>query len=360
MNKLFLKKSQDAARLKNVRLLAMQGMSVEDIVGHLKAKGYLVSKEIVLEDLNSVVPSSRPVSPKPQPRHTPSKPRAKPAPEPECRPAPKPDPKPEAAAQPAPSPQETTGSRDKAVQRRETSANRKIGALNKARDRRRFKSGPVATGEYSKLAQPDATGTIFPTKVQEPDEHTDVLIDGANSQKIGGDVSVGWLAGAHIRTLTLEERATCPKTCPHWRGCYTNAMPWSVRWRHGPGLIAALQRQIPELLEQHERLLVRLHIGGDFYSVEYVAFWRVMLAMHPRLFVFGFTEWGSDTEIGRAVARVRLLEPNRFWVRKSNVTGQWGAFTLPFDTTEKTIGDAIVAAQKLARRALGIMDGRVK
>jgi hypothetical protein len=247
---------------------------------------------------------------------------------------------------------------DKAVKTREGRAARKIARLDKGeearkiRDRRRFKAGPVPTGDYEKLAPATAKGTMFPDKVQEPTADTDVLIDGASNSKIGGDVSVGWLKGAHIRTLTLEERATCPATCPHWRGCYTNGMQWSVRWAHGPRLIAALQRQIPELLDQHEKLLVRLHVGGDFYSVKYVAFWHAMLAMHPRLFVFGFTEWGEDTEIGTAVARVRNSHDAgaRFWVRKSNRTGRWGSFVLPFPTTEKTIADAIVCPEQIDAR----------
>src|SRR5262249_24811065 len=35
-------------------------------------------------------------------------------------------------------------------------------------------------------------------------------------------------------TLTLEERATCPTTCRHWRDCYGNKMHRAQRWQRGP------------------------------------------------------------------------------------------------------------------------------
>src|SRR5262245_38746167 len=43
-----------------------------------------------------------------------------------------------------------------------------------------------------------------------------LLIDGANNRKIGGRVTKGALRGVPVFTLTLEERATCPRTCVHW------------------------------------------------------------------------------------------------------------------------------------------------
>ena len=34
---------------------------------------------------------------------------------------------------------------------------------------------------------------------------------------------------------------------------------------------------------------VRLHNLGDFYSLQYVALWRRLLARHPALHVWGYT-----------------------------------------------------------------------
>ena len=50
-------------------------------------------------------------------------------------------------------------------------------------------------------------------------EFENVLKCGRNNSKIGGDVLVGRLRGARIFTLTLEERATCPRSCAMWRAC---------------------------------------------------------------------------------------------------------------------------------------------
>ena len=233
---------------------------------------------------------------------------------------------------------------------REDRAARKIDRLNKARDRRRFKTGPVPVGEYGKRASKDACGTLFPAKVSVPTVDSNVLTDGASSSKIGGDVLVGRLEGAHIVTLTLEERVTCPRSCEHWRGCYMNQMPFATRWVHGPALVDALRRQIPELLDRHGTILVRLHIGGEFYSADYARFWQDMVITHPGLNVFGFTAYGPDTEIGEIIARARMALGRRFAIRHSSRGGPWGSFVIPFDYPDKTFADAIVCPEQLDAR----------
>lgn len=241
----------------------------------------------------------------------------------------------------------TEGTRAKMTRGRDRAAEKKArAAASKARDRRRFKVTPVPTGALADRAPEDATGTIFPTRVAEPTGSERVLKDGASNCKIGGDVLVGWLKGAPIFTLTLEERATCPRSCRLWRSCYGNSMQAAKRWRHGTPLVARLAAELRDLCDEHERILVRLHVLGDFWSVAYVNFWRAALALHPGLHVFGFTAHLRGSEIGDAVAVVRDEFPDRFWLRHSEKTGDWGAFTLPMATTAKRIGDAVVCPEQ--------------
>lgn len=234
----------------------------------------------------------------------------------------------------------------KADVRKREAGERKAGEV---RDRRRFMSVPVPMGEPARLASDEACEagrTMFPARVFHASEAEPVLKDGSNNAKIGGDVLVGRLRGARIVTLTLEERATCPRTCSEWRGCYGNSMQHARRWRPGPDLVDRLRAELADLCARHEILLVRLHVLGDFYSVEYVRFWLAMLNIHPGLHVFGFTAHRRGSTIGEFVSRVRSTFPDRFMVRHSGQTGPWGAFTLPFPTHVPRIGDAVVCPEQ--------------
>lgn len=218
--------------------------------------------------------------------------------------------------------------------------------LERVRDRRRFKSSAVPTGAPARIAPAELVGTIFPSRVFDVGDAR-VLKDGASNAKIGGDVLVGRLRGARILTLTLEERATCPASCPLWRGCYGNAMQFARRWRHGPALEAALTREVAEACAGGRRV----HVLGDFYSTGYVGLWLRLLQRHPRLHVFGFTAWGPESEIGAQVAGIRRMHPQRFAVRHSGRCITWGSFTIDFPTERKEIGDAIVCPEQRAAMA---------
>lgn len=170
-----------------------------------------------------------------------------------------------------------------------------------------------------------ATGTRFASRVLEPGENP--LTSAHNNVKIGRDVRKGHLRGYWIYTLSLEERATCPRSCAHWTDCYGNSMPLAKRLRHGPELEAALEAQLDRLLSIRGRrgVLVRLHALGDFYSVEYVDFWRRMLAKHRRLSVFGYTARAPGTPIGDAIFYLGHAQPRRFAMRWSDGNRDWGA-----------------------------------
>jgi hypothetical protein len=48
--------------------------------------------------------------------------------------------------------------------------------------------------------------------------------------------------------------------------------------------------------------MVRLHVLGDIWSTDYVAFWDAMLRALPMLAVFGFTAHPRASPIGTALA----------------------------------------------------------
>lgn len=232
---------------------------------------------------------------------------------------------------------------DYASLKKEAAAKKKV---QKVSDRRRFKTTPVPMGDPSTMANPGANGSIFPQRVFDPNDNETLLKDGSNQSKIGGDVLVGWLKGARIYTLTLEERATCPKSCKHWLSCYGNSMNHARRWRHGPQLMDQLREEVPDLCRKFGKILIRLHILGDFWSNDYVEFWHELLMSNTDLHIFGFTAHKQGTEIGDAIALIRDKYPHRFMIRHSNMTGPWGSFTIDFPTEEKQIGDAVVCPEQ--------------
>lgn len=180
---------------------------------------------------------------------------------------------------------------------------------------RRF--GSVAQGGRAVILSPldpafRSGRSLFPSRVFDPDELGRVLKDGHQSRKIGKTVQKGRLKDAPIFTLTLEERASCPRPlpdgtgCREWAACYGNNMQAAERVVHGPDLIAALARELTALAERHPVFLVRLHVLGDFWSVKYVRFWHAMLAQLPGLHVFGFTAHAPSSPIGRALGLMAL------------------------------------------------------
>jgi len=143
-----------------------------------------------------------------------------------------------------------------------------------------------------------------------------VLVSGFNSRKIGKKVTKGAWKDFPIYTLTLEERATCPRDCAMWRSCYGNRMPWSIRHKAGPELETRIEQELTALQLAHSTgFVVRLHVLGDFYSVQYVAQWAEWLDRFPALRVFGYT--ARSDEIGVAVQQLANQRWDRFAVRSS-------------------------------------------
>ena len=177
----------------------------------------------------------------------------------------------------------------------------------------------------------DAGRSLFHRKgVVEPFEKK-ALVSGHCNVKIGRDVRKGKLfRGYWIYTLTLEERATCPRTCQHWEDCYGNNMPWAKRLRHGPRLEQQIELELNGLFAvktsgrgAHKKplrtgVLVRLHALGDFYSRDYVLFWGRMLRSFPKLAVYGYTARKPGSDIGKTIAALKREFGPRFAIRWSD------------------------------------------
>ena len=161
--------------------------------------------------------------------------------------------------------------------------------------------------------------TMFTSRVVHPSEAPRLLIDGHNNPKLGRVVTKGPWQGMPIFSLTLQERATCPDSCHHWDSCYGNNMHWSRRSEHGPDLERALHRELLAKQAEHRKtgFLVRLHVLGDFYSVDYVNCWRDWLDLFPALHVFGSTARDCFDPIGRALLALADERWDRFKIRLS-------------------------------------------
>ena len=153
-----------------------------------------------------------------------------------------------------------------------------------------------------------------------------LLKSAEHNRKIGGSVTKGHLRGIKVFTLTLEERATCPKTCVNFRDCYGNNMNWSSRIQVDGDLMILLSAEVRKLVAVHGRILVRLHVLGDFFSTAYVAFWHALLHALPGLHLYGYTA-RNGCAIGREIERIN--EHPRCWIRFSGGRpGQFRALTV--------------------------------
>lgn len=190
--------------------------------------------------------------------------------------------------------------------------------------------------------------TIMPKTVVHASTVDRLLKSGRWSRKIGRQVTKGRWKGFPIFTLTLEERATCPRSCAQWKTCYGANMPFALRIIHDEVFEHRLWAELMALQEQHPRgFVIRLHILGDFYSEEYVQIWEAALETFPGLRVFGYTARSPFEPIGRELFALTNHRWDRFAIRFSNAgfpTGCAEVVARPEDTenvicpaqTEKT------------------------
>lgn len=164
--------------------------------------------------------------------------------------------------------------------------------------------------------------TLFPSTVVNAADAPRLLVSGVNSAKIGNRVRKGPWRGMPIYTLTLEERATCPRSCGLWRECYGNAMPLARRHRPDAETIPLLWDELGDHLDNAPQgIVVRLHVLGDFYSVEYAQAWARWMDKLPGLHVFGYSAHGLHSAIGRVIYGLNETHPDRWAIRRSVAPG---------------------------------------
>tara|TARA_R110000824_G_scaffold217652_3_gene404116 strand:- start:278 stop:1030 length:753 start_codon:yes stop_codon:yes gene_type:complete len=162
--------------------------------------------------------------------------------------------------------------------------------------------------------------SIFQYKVKSVSDgmgKTEKAIKPSTNKKLGKVVKKGWLRGAKIYTLTLEERKTCPSSCHHWKTCFGNNMHLATRYIVDDSLMVEIENNLAEYSAKGKPFLVRLHILGDFPNVEYVSFWARMLDQYPLLNVYGYSAHQLDTLVGDNLEDIRQEYGLRFMVRIS-------------------------------------------
>jgi hypothetical protein len=181
--------------------------------------------------------------------------------------------------------------------------------------------------------------TRYASKVVDPYSNVP-LKPGEYQRKLGSVVTKGRWKGMAIYSLTLEERATCPRSCSEWLTCYGNNMHNAKRMKAGLALESRLEGQMRQLQAEHPRgFVVRLHVLGDFYSVEYVKMWLSFVRAIPQLHIFGYTHREPSDPIGAAIEYAASRGWDRFAIRRSDHAGQRGAVVI--DKPEDR-GDAII------------------
>ena len=162
--------------------------------------------------------------------------------------------------------------------------------------------------------------TAFPYSIKPINSNTRIFKEAKYNKKIGNGQSIirkGKWKGLHVYTLTLIERETCPKSCHHYNDCYGNSMMYAHRFKPGKDLELKIEEELKLLDKKHPNgFVIRLHVLGDFYSVEYVKLWQHLLIQYPNLRIWGYTA-RYDCKIGLEIRLTRMRFPERFWVRFS-------------------------------------------
>jgi hypothetical protein len=74
----------------------------------------------------------------------------------------------------------------------------------------------------------ELTTTRYKKSIKALDDYSHAVLKESSNKKLARRVTKGKFKGYAIRTLTLTERATCPRSCFHWSTCYGNNMPFAL------------------------------------------------------------------------------------------------------------------------------------
>lgn len=243
-----------------------------------------------------------------------------------------------------------------------------VKVFQSGQDRHKRKVGDAARARFAtQAAEPERVGrlaedhaamieqrTVYPTTVDSAWMSPRLLVSGHNNAKLGARVEKGAWAKAPIYALTLEERATCPPSsrasCQAY--CYGNAMHLARRHDARSHDFLDFLRSELWLLSRANRttgVVIRLHTLGDFYSVEYVEFWREMLRRILNLRVWGYTHNQIDAAdpqeraIAQALADLAAEKWDQFAMRFSDRREPQS--TIVIDKPEEAAGALICPAQ---------------
>ena len=120
-----------------------------------------------------------------------------------------------------------------------------------------------------------------------------------------------------VWTFSLPSLLTCPGASTWCREhCYARKIerlrPNCRRaYMRNLALSLDLDRLIEQVLEAlpEDAPVVRIHVGGDFYSVEYVDTWRFICEARPNTQFWAYTRSWTQPELREALERLRAL-PN--------------------------------------------------
>jgi len=143
--------------------------------------------------------------------------------------------------------------------------------------------------------------------------------------KLGKIVKRGKHKGKRILTLTLIERETCTNECEHYTTCYGNNMPFAHRFEVNEVFMMRLESDIEYYVKKYPKgILIRLHVLGDFNSIQYVEFWNRMLHTYSSIAIYGYTrnhitsKYEYIRAIGYKIIAIRNIHKDRFAIRFSN------------------------------------------
>ena len=166
--------------------------------------------------------------------------------------------------------------------------------------------------------------TRYKKNIHNLDNYQFKVLKKSTNKKLGLKVKKGTFKGYQFHTLTLVERESCPKDCFHWETCFGNNMPFAHRFSNKDELLLTtrIHNDIKNL--NGKLALIRLHVLGDFFNVQYVYFWDLMLTLYPNIAIYGYTANSTSSKleksrnIAQAILSLRIKHKKRFSVRFSN------------------------------------------
>ena len=147
----------------------------------------------------------------------------------------------------------------------------------------------------------------------------------STNKKLGKVITKGKHKGKVILTLTLIERETCTNECEHYTTCYGNNMPFTHRFEVNEAFMLRLESDIEYYVKKYPKgILIRLHVLGDFESIQYVEFWNRMLYTYSTIAIYGYSrnhmtsKYEHISAIGYKIIAIRNIHKDRFAIRFSN------------------------------------------